>query len=281
MAAQVKAKRTRERRAGDDRRFASFTATYQLSSNAEGPNLRVLGSQVALTLEPDQMLPRSDFSDLLAQMTALTPDFIISPGGEFLGIHDLPEYRSRVQGLLSRMIPNDLAPDLMPNIKRALASEGTLMANASDLWNGLVGSWLEAELDVGAKYQHSQRLPHPIVPGESVLTHYEFVVDRVFPCERGSLGTTCAVIHMHAKSDPSDSQRVMKTFIDRLAAGSTEEKPVFQELHTENVVKLVTEPSTLIPHSYEDTQIMRGTVLLHGKSQPLHQAETSQFTFSY
>lgn len=281
LSSQVVAKRTRERSAGDDRRVGVLTATYQLSTEPQGSNTRVLGSEVSLALEPNPSLPRSDFSALLAQMTTLTPDIVISPSGEFLGLYDLPGYRSRVQALLAKTMPNHLAPDLMPSIKRAISSEATLLANGADWWNGLVGSWLEAEMDVGAVYRHSERAPHPMVPGEQVLTHYEFKVDRVFPCKRRTLAVTCAEIALHVESDESDARRIMEGFVDKLAADSNEDRPVFRELYTENRVKLVTEPSGLIPHSYLDSQIMRGTVVLRGTSQLLRQVETSEFWFSY
>ncbi len=281
LKATVTTTKARTRRAEETTTRIS-TIQYSMLVEADGENLRIRISDAAAGIEGDlAALPPQARAQLVAQAADLTPDYRVTKGGEFAGLHDLPTVRKKLETLLRGMLPGDADEGMVAQILSVVTSEAFLNAKAAEQWNALVGTWAGADFELGADYTLSSQEPLPVMPGEQILMHYVFSANRLLPCRRGGTERTCAELEMTSTADPEDAARVTQAMISKLALDSSLPGAAFTTLEIENVLLVVTEPNGLVPHSLTLTRTIRGTVRAEGKEQAIEQVDRTDTHYAY
>ena len=185
----------------------------------------------------------------------LTPGFIVGADGELLRIEGIEFIRELLDSVVRPMF------DTLPNRTEALEtflnrmlSEEFLMSKVEDVWNPLVYSWSDNDFAVGAVYEGDSERPSPLIPDQLIPWHVENGLPSRVPCEERAADSSCVLLVMRSVPDAEvvspmvmNMVRAMGTLPDSEIAGWS--------LSLENVIRLVTEPATLIPHLLEIRQV--------------------------
>jgi len=282
LRAEVVTTRTRTRVSGN-RTSRAMTSRYTLQVASADDGLRIHFSDPVLKIEGDGVaLPAGSQAQMVAQMADLLPDYLVSKDGTFAGVHDLPAVQRKVQAFLATVLPKEAAAaEVLAQVQAMVTSEAFLNARAAEQWNAVVGAWTGAELEVGAEYESSNTEPIPVLPGQHVLMRYRFSARRLLSCQRDGVARTCAELEMRSVADAADVKRMIQALMASLAGNAAAQAPAFTSIDVENVIRLVTEPEGLIPHSYTLTRIFTGTLSGGGADQSFEQTDETQVRYTY
>lgn len=90
----------------DERSTRSATSRYTLRVAADDEHLRIHFADPSFQLGGDsEPLPAPVRAQIVAQVADLKPDYVVSRAGEFVAIHDLPAFRTRLQALVNEIFP--------------------------------------------------------------------------------------------------------------------------------------------------------------------------------
>jgi hypothetical protein len=282
LEARVVAQRVRIEQSGERTRERSVQMTYRLSTLADGENLRVRSSDHQFSVG-GELAQAAQGAQVLGRLLSRSPDLLVDSEGELVGLHDLGGFRARLLEEIGGLMPSERVPPQLRALVDSLLSEAALLSSATDQWNGMVGAWIDSELEIGADYTYSERSVHPVFPGEQILMNYEFRVTQLEPCRRGAAEVTCAHLEMWAGADPEDSKRIIEKLMRDVVAAVDPNKlaPLFEEISIESFVHVVTEPDGLIPHLYEETEHIAGVIRADGKTESFERTERSEATYQY
>ncbi len=160
------------------------------------------------------------------------PDYVVTTTGEFVGVHDLPAFQTKLRAFLLEFFPKDVDSNILPQVQALFSSEAFLNSRAAEQWNAVVGAWAGAELELGAEYTYSSKEPVPLFPGEQVLMNYSFSAKRLVPCHRSGVDRSCAELEMRSTADPEDTKRMIQSFLSSVVGKTLPQTPSFGPLRS-------------------------------------------------
>ncbi|HUP21443.1 MAG TPA: hypothetical protein VNB06_00715 [Thermoanaerobaculia bacterium] len=283
LEANVTATRTRIR-AGDEHATHSIEANYRLSLEPVDDDLRLRFDDLQMgSFGPHGPPPPSRPTELMAILVNIVPDYVVTREGDFVGMHDLTTLQADLERLFSML---GRAGGETPEVRLAfdmLRSEPVLEGNAEDQWDALVGFWVGANLEwEGAEPARidvdRERSPDGL-PG---AVRY-FGVSRRTPCSRSGVVRDCVELEMRRTADSEETRLAANSMMSMIGAmlGGKQSWSAAgaSSLELENLVQLVTEPESLIPHSYTWSKTVRGTE--EGKLELEERTDKLEVLFSY
>ncbi|MDX1576595.1 MAG: hypothetical protein R3285_10400, partial [Kiloniellales bacterium] len=103
-------------------------------------------------------------------------------------------------------------------------------------------------------------------------------VQRV-PCNGDKSGKDCVELEMRTFIDPEGLAAAVEAFVAKLPGDQP--APRIEELRQETVVRLISEPGTLLPHLLETSTRSATTVSVGDQSQSSSQIEEKRFVYTY
>lgn len=177
--------------------------------------------------------------------------------------------------------------DSLPNPTEArtaflnrVLSEDFLLAKQAEEWNALVWSWSDVDFEVGAVYEHDANEPSPVFPDQLIPFHYESSLLSRVPCVQGVADSACVSLVIRSVPDPE----VLTPFVIRFlkeTMGMPDSVGASWHMEVENVIRLVTEPETLMPHRLEMRQKVNLTGPADQGAEPTTQRQTQIRRFVY
>lgn len=250
---------TTARRDGDD---------WVLSATArEGPRLETTGPAAGVDALREQ----------LGAIAALTPDVVIGVDGGFKSLRNLDRFRDalgrELDRLLARAVPaGKPAPDAqaVAAAKAALLNPDLLASNVAGQWNLEVGAWIGGEFDHGDWYEATFEEPLPGFSEQALSMTWKFKIARWLPCDSGS-EPRCVEVLLRIRPDPQQVRDAIAVFVGRMmpAADRQRVEQAMREVsyRMEMRYRLVTEPDTLRPWSFEERKYIYGASLEDGKRE--------------
>lgn len=252
LTADVQHERTRIRTTparSDTSGFRSMSI-MRVAEHAEG--LEVRSDSVVIHGMEETSTDEGEFAQrLLATIGALTPGYIINASGEFLRVTDLARLKAAADTLFQPLFASldSVSPQARGLIEQAL-SEQNMTASMAQAWNSMVGTWIDAEWEVGAVYEVRTEEPIPLLPGLTVPMTLQFSAAGRVPCDDGAAGNSCVELQMLSTPDSAGMQEVLRQVFERFG-NQPEMQSVLEamsSMEVENEITVVTEPSTLVPH---------------------------------
>lgn len=283
LRGSVSATQTREETIDGDQTTDSATFRYSFQVVSEGENLRLDFDSASLETSDVDAAMKSMQADVAARLAELMPSYFVSKAGDFAGIHDFAAFQRSVQAMFDTAF-KDLDPAVAQQaspLRDAMTSEAFLTSKAMEEWNAVVGVWTGAELEVGAEYVYSDQEPVPAFPGEEVLMNYTVSAKGFAPCRRGDEELRCVELEMRSSADPEDTRRLIEGFLAKLVGEGNTAAPVFTSLEIENVIVVLTEPATLVPHTSFRTRTIRGTGSAAGEESRVEQVDRTEQRYTY
>ncbi len=285
LTARVEATRVRERRSEEGTDSSRVDLSYRLTLAAHESDLLVRYDSIRfpqLNLAPSLGLAGS--AQLLSERLALmAPSYVVGRDGQFRRLEDVAGLRLQVEGLLNGLLGERLEefPDSARRFIQSLLSEEMLTANALHEWNALVGTWIGAELEIGAVYELETEEQYPILPGRLVPTIHQFLLAGRVACFEGAVEAKCVELQVVTFPDPKVFADLIEGWMDRSGIIPQANMPSFEELEIENGATLIAEPRTLIPHSLELVKSLEGRVREGDKVQPFAQVDVRWYRYRY
>jgi hypothetical protein len=221
---------------------------------------------------------------LLAQLGALQPSYIVSRDGEFRRVEDIAPLKRFVDSLFASAlrelgdVPNEAKAML-----RAAVSEQALTASAAQEWDAMVATWAGADWVIGKAYAAAVEEPIPAIPGLKMPMRYGFSAAERVPCTETARQQACVRLEMY--SEP-DSAALRKAVGDIMTRVGTAEKDILQSLEnmrTEGTVTVIADPKTLLPYKVTRVKLVevRTSDSGHEKGGVTSRVDTRTAWYSY
>lgn len=234
-------------------------------------DFRLLGAEVA----------NPAVSAAMAQLAELMPSFVVSDSGEFMGPANLSVLRATMDSVLApiRAEMQGKQPEL-EQLLASLTSDEMLSMRAAEEWNALVGTWIDAELEVGSEYELEAMETVPLFGGMEVPMTYTLGAVRRLPCDSADSGNGCVELQMVSRPDPAAMTKVLA----RVFAGIMPDGEVVArnaQMNIENTVILIARPETLLPYRVTVTKEVKFALQTEGKREEAHQLDVRKQEFRY
>lgn len=281
MRAHIELERVRVRTAGATPDTNAILVTYDLEvhDHPDGRQIRYLNFA-----SPGLDAPADDQRRLMQMVSSIVPGYVVSDSGELLRVDQLSEVRAAMLGWV-RTALDTLPPGGLETLLGEMLSEDVLFALAAQEWNALVGTWIGAELEVGAAYELEAEEPIPMLGNVMVPYRYELGVSARVPCTPGASETGCVELILRSHPDPEAIQPHLTAFVQRMldAAGPGVTIPpiAYRQLEIETEIVVVSEPATLTPHALTITRMVDATMEIEGVAQTARDAQVARYAYTY
>lgn len=193
----------------------SFSYNLEVRENERGLLIGSRDFQLA------GLTPGDEMKAVASILGALAPDYVVSRRGELIAVPDIKEIVSELRALMydsARIEESSQFRGFMDQF----VSEDVLMTYLATEWNALVGSWADAELELGAAYHYETEEPIPILGGGRVLFRYELGMAGRVPCTQDAAETRCVELVLRSSPDPEAMGALLQDFTRRMidAAGA-------------------------------------------------------------
>lgn len=249
----------------------------------------IISYRMSVRPHPEGLLVRySDFDvgnvlsadELTALQEALggaVPSLVIDRSGQFVRIANVESVVAMVDTILGSL------PD--PTGRGRAAIDGlltpeTLAALSAQEWNGVVGFWLDGDLEIGALYQLEEEVEIPLLPGSRVPMISDISLTGRVPCFEGAVADGCVEAQVISYPNPEAMAELVEDFFEEFA-GETMPPLVIEALDMETEVLLTTDPATLLPHRYQTTKWIAGTGRTPDGSGDFSQLDVKLYEYTY
>jgi len=249
LVARVDTERTRERRA-DTTKTTTVRASYRMRVSAHPEGLAVSYDEFAM-----QGAPEAEQSAIVDAVTAMSPDLIVGPGGDFLRVGDIARLRAAVNEMVAPLLSKgDTLPGLKGFLDQFLTDE-VLTGFAGQEWELLVGAWKDMSLDT-EPFTADIEAPSPMWPDVKIpMTVIGRLIERT-GCARGGASRECAVLELRS----SVNQAAMEPLLKRLMSGLPVQGVRYERLDVVTRSRIRLETRTMVPHELSTTKTVDVTV---------------------
>jgi hypothetical protein len=225
--------------------------------------------------------PQAMVKAYLAKATSTPPSYVVSSGGEFLRVEGIEAFRDGIfEGMEAAFaeFPAATREQVIQTIASVVSREQLEAGLASD-WNSHVGTWIGAEMDQGDLYELTSSQAIPAFGNMEVPMRSTFLFKQRVSCNGGESTKRCVELEMRTFVDPEGLTAAVEAFMARLPAGH--EPPRIQDLQQETIVRLISEPDTLLPHLMESSRRTTTTVAVGDETQASSHIEEKRFVYTY
>lgn len=206
--------------------------------------------------------------ELLGGVLLWMPDIVIGPDGTFRELRDMDRFRGTLGQVLDKALAQALpgsdarTAEIISSTKAAVLDPELIAATVGGQWDFTVGAWSDLELDHGDWYEATVEEPLPGISRQPVRMTWRFRLARWLPCLEGG-EPRCVEILAVVELDPDHVREATTAFVGRMAPAAerakVEEAARGVDLRLEHRYRLVTEPDTLRPWSFEERKYVYGT----------------------
>lgn len=259
----------------------NMTGRYDLVTSAAPDGLLIQSDNVDTDVENAGSGPQALVKAYMAKATSMPPSYVISPVGQFVRIEGLETFRARIlEGIDDAFAEFPAAArDQVTQTLAALVTEEQLEFSLASDWNSYVGTWIGAELDEGDLYELTFNQPIPAFGNMEVPMRSTFLFKQRVSCDGTQSAKRCVELEMRTFVAPEGLAAAVEAFLARLPAG--QQVPRIQDLQQETVMRLISEPDTLLPHLMESATRTTLTVAVRGEIQASSRIEEKRFVYTY
>lgn len=255
-----------------------------VSEHADG----LLVSQVdpeIVSVESDP--PLEDGNPMLAMYQTLGGielAYIVSEDGELLDLLGADQAAQAFRTLMAPVLDSANAiPEAqgMVQLLEGVLSEEALFNAAAEHWGAMVWTWAWEEFEEGAAYEFETDEPSPLLPDISVPMRHELGYLDWVPCGRSGENPACVRLTLRSRPATDNLEELMTELFSRMGAAFGDATIGFDEFEQENLVEVVIEPSTLLPHYMLKSKTIRGVIRAEGEPQAFSRLDSTEYVFEY
>ena len=227
--------------------------SYRLRVAAH-PKGRLIQTDSFQVVAPSVAGQAAGVEQLLARMGSFAPSYVVSAGGEFVGLEGLAQMKSALDSLFAPMLAElEGAPPAARQLLTAATSAEALTASAAQGWNALAGTWVGADWEVGEVYAASSEEAVPVLPGVTVKMSYEFSAAERVACPGAAKSAVrrCVRLEMRSEPDSAAMRTMISELMNKVAPEARAQVAAFGQMRSENSVTLIADPRDLRPYRLE------------------------------
>lgn len=279
VRARVEAERYRERDSDGKHDTTLARISYRMTAERQGEEYIIRFDDFQLPGGP--AIPASEAA-LVERLGGIIPSYRVNAAGEFKRLEAPEKIRAVVDSMIASATPKDKpVPAELKQFLATMTSDEVLTAGAAQEWNALVGTWIDAEFEVGQAYVTSGEEPVPIFQNANVRFDYEFAVLRRLSCDSVAApkARDCVELQMISRPDTAAMRELIGRFMSSLIpdAGGV----VFTNFDVQNVVTVVARPETLLPMYLSIYKEVTGAARAEGKQENLYQVDVKTQWYKY
>ncbi len=210
--------------------------------------------------------------------------YIVSGEGELLDVEGSEAAASAFRSVFGSIMDSvEVAPELqaLAQAFQQMMTPEAMMASAADQWGGLVTAWAFDEFEEDMYYEFQADEPSPLMPDVMISMQYEMGFLQWVPCEESSPEPSCVSLELYSYPDPEDISGFMRTWVERMKAALGDGSIEFEAFEQVNHIRIVAEPSTLIPYHYATSKSIEGVVLENGAPSSFSRLDETVLSFRY
>ncbi|HSG48569.1 MAG TPA: hypothetical protein VLA43_12190, partial [Longimicrobiales bacterium] len=176
----------------------------------------------------------------------------------------------------------DIPAETVAALRQMMAtasSEETLTQGFAEQWGGMVGFWAGAELDLGYTYVMETEEPSPLIPGLVVPMEIEFGAYERTPCHDEAAPDSCVLLEFVSVPDAEVAGPAVEGWLRQIMGPSVDF--TLLSMVQENVIQVVVEPGTLIPHAYYTSRVVEMEMEISGAIQGERREDETEVFFRY
>lgn len=227
----------------------------------------------------DTMPP--EVEGLLAGIGSFMPSYVVSPTGDFLELGDPAGYKARIDSIFASLFQGlDTLPLQVQELLARATSVDALSTSAAESWNLMVGTWVDAEWEVGMSYEYAAEEPFYLIPGSVVLMNYEFAAIERVPCIEGDDELDCVLLGMRSAPDSASLEQVMQALLRTVVPDEADVAESLRGMLVLNELHVVTRPESLKPYYTEYVKYVEVPADA-GREAPIIRATRQSASYSY
>jgi hypothetical protein len=257
-----------------------MSGSYDFVTSAAADGLLIRFENVDTNLENAGAGPEAMVKRLMAKVISMPPSYVVSPEGQFVRIEGLDAFRSGILAGIDDALAEAPAATREQVIKAlgAIVTREQLEVGLVSDWDSHVGTWIGAELNQGELYELAFDQRIPAFGNMEVPVRSTFRFTRRVACNAAESTERCVELELYSFVDPEGLAAAIEAFVARLAPGQA---PRFQDLQQETVMRLISEPDTLLPHLMESSTRTVATMAVGGETQVSSRLEQKRFIYTY
>ena len=225
--------------------------------------------------------PQAMIQKYMAEATSTPPSYVVGHDGEFLRVEGLAEFRQSILDGMSEALsefPSQTRDQIMQTMAGVFSKEQVEVSLVSE-WNSTVGTWLNAEMDEGDVYELTYSQAVPAFGNMEVPMRSTFEFKRRLPCNGEEDAKNCVELEARTFVDPDGLSAAVEAFLAQIPSGQI--APRIDDLQQETVIRLISEPGTLLPHLMETSTHTTTTISVGEETQTSSRMEEKHFVYTY
>ena len=172
------------------------------------------------------------------------------------------------------------------HMKSVYLSEEYITRKAAQDWMSYLTNWNGAEITLGESFTFEAEQPVYGDTSKSLkLTTTVFPHEKLVSCERKQSSKQCIVLKAETETSSESLELMMKAVgLDQMMSKferASGKPPRIADMNMNTYMKLVTEPSQLLPHSYEYSRTSGFALEAEGQRGGRELVEIKEVTFTY
>lgn len=259
----------------------SMTGRYDFITSTAPDGLLIQFDNVETEVENAGSGPQAMVKAYMAKAASMPPSYVVSPDGQFLRIEGLEAFRDGIfEGMADAFadLPAATRDQIIGTLDTIFTRE-QLEASLASEWDSHVGTWIGAEMDEGDLYELTFNQPIPAFGNMEVPMRSTFLLKGRVSCNGTEAARRCVELEARTFVDPAGLAAAVEAFMARLPNG--EQAPRIQDLQQETVVRLISEPTTLLPYLMESSTLTVTTVAVGDETQAASRTEEKRYVYTY
>lgn len=233
-----------------------------------------------------RMTPEIDDKDkadylqgILQQAMAGVPDYLVTTGGDFVGIENLSAYHRRIEQAVLKGLPDGPEPAQAraQQLVRTLLSEDVLAASMEDEWNNAVGAWSGGSYVPGKTYRFVGEYRAPALGNQAFPMSVTQQLKGSVPCRPPARTEPCVRLVQTARVAGPAFTDATRRFVNRTVGNGVS----VERIEVVRRVELVTDPKTLMPYEVTATQTKNIAVSAGGETRRRRETRESSTVYTY
>lgn len=228
-------------------------------------------------------------SGVLQRLASMSPNFVVSPEGDFQRVVGIVEHQRKVQAMVEEVLDqpetDPAARDKAIGMLQPLLTKEALTAEVANAWAMGVGFWAGADLEAGETFSFTDSSHTPLAPEQQVEMKVSFGIRGGSRCSRDGEERACVVLELEQRPTERGREQALAAAraVMRKALGDDAGTIDTAELEFDQVLRVVllAEPATLIPHRMHIANERKLQIQQGSKSESRNEAGRVDVVFSY
>ncbi len=258
---------------------SSLTGKSTMITVKQGDGIRVDFVDTSTTVKTDDKNTQNKFQNMLKNLTAVTPSYLVDSKGEITEVVGLEELRTKMLREIDKLLEGAESKEKQKftRLINAMLSREQISAQIMQQWNRDVGQWIGANFEEGYVYKIDYEAPIPMIGNAPIPFKGEYSYLGKTKCNDKDKGESCVKLKYQSHIDEKGASVLLVKVFEKM--GISKDKAEKIKLSIDYELDVISDPFTLYPFSVREVKIVKSPAP-EGKPRA-EQIEISRFKYTY